>query len=129
MSARIAWLLALAVLTAACQAPGESDPTVTVSGTVVSGPSCPVVTEPPDPACDDRPVADAEMVIVDAAGNEVSRVRTDPEGRFSIDLEAGEYRIIPQPVAGLMGTAAEVGVVVNETDVDVGLIAYDTGIR
>ena len=107
----------------------DSEPQVSVSGSVISGPSCPVVTEPPDPACADRPVADAELVIVDAAGTEVTRVATDAEGRFSVALEAGEYRIIPQPVAGLMGTAAEVRVVVDETDVDVGLIAYDTGIR
>jgi hypothetical protein len=112
----------------ACQQPVEA-PGAIVTGTVVSGPSCPVVTEPPDPACDDRPVADAEIVVVDGAGNEITRVRTDGQGRFSVELAAGEYRLIPQPVAGLMGTAAEVGIVVHETDVDVGLISYDTGIR
>ena len=112
----------------ACQQPGEA-PGAVVTGSVVSGPSCPVMTEPPDPACDDRPVADAEIVIVSEAGNEVARVRTDGEGRFSVELEAGEYRLVPQPVEGLMGTAPEVGIVVHETDVDVGLSSYDTGIR
>lgn len=111
-----------------CQQPVEAPGSV-VTGTAVSGPTCPVVTEPPDPACDDRPVADAEMVIVDEAGTEVARVRTDGEGRFSVELEAGEYRLVPQPVEGLMGTPPEVGIVVHETDVDVGLISYDTGIR
>jgi hypothetical protein len=112
----------------ACQQPGEG-PGAFVTGRAVSGPSCPVVTEPPDPACDDRPVADAEMVIVDEAGNEVARVRTDGEGRFIVELGAGEYRLVPQPVEGLMGTPPGVGIVVHETDVDVGLISYDTGIR
>jgi hypothetical protein len=129
VNARGAALLAVGILITACQAPGESAPGVTVSGTAVSGPSCPVVTEPPDPACDDRPVADAEIVVVDAAGTEVARVRTDGGGRFSVELAAGEYRLVPQPVQGLMGTPPEVGVVVHDTDVDVGLIAYDTGIR
>jgi hypothetical protein len=125
----LATLVAVAVLVSACQPSDEPAQRVTVSGTVVSGPTCPVLTEPPDPACDDRPVADAEILIVESAGDEVSRVRTDVEGRFSVELEAGEYRIVPQPVEGLMGTAPEVGIVVHETDVDVGLIAYDTGIR
>ena len=124
----VAALVFASATVVACQQPVEA-PGATVTGAAVSGPSCPVVTEPPDPACDDRPVADAEMVIVDGAGNEVARVRTDEEGRFRVELVAGEYRLIPQPVEGLMGTPPEVGIAVQETDVDLGLISYDTGIR
>src|SRR5688572_7643363 len=111
VSSRVATAVALTVLISACQAPAEPDRAVTLSGTAVSGPSCPVLTEPPDPACADRPVADAEMVIVDEAGNEVARVKTDGEGRFSVELVAGEYLLVPQPVNGLMGTPPEVGIV------------------
>jgi hypothetical protein len=128
MRRTIAVLVLASVGLVGCQPPGQA-PGAVVSGTAVSGPSCPVVTEPPDPACDDRPVAGAEMVIVDEAGNEVARVRTDGDGRFSVELEAGEYLLIPQPVEGLRGTPLEVGLAVDETDVDVGLISYDTGIR
>lgn len=128
MRVAIAALVLASAGLGACQQPGEPAGAL-VSGTAVSGPSCPVVTEPPDPACDDRPVAGAEIVVVDEAGNEVARVRTDDEGRFGVELEAGEYRLIPQPVEGLMGTPAEVGIAVDETDVDIGLISYDTGIR
>ena len=128
MRRTIAALTVACVSLLACEQPGEA-PGAVVTGRVASGPSCPVVTEPPDPACDERPVADAEIVIVGEAGNEVARVRTDGEGRFSVELEAGEYRLVPQPVEGLMGTPQEVGIVVHETDVDVGLISYDTGIR
>jgi len=101
-----------------------------VHGVATAGPTCPVVTEPPDPACADRPVAGAVLVVTNLTGKEITRVVTDADGRFSVDLAPGAYRLVPQPVAGLMGTAAPV-----DLTVEVGApgddlqISYDTGIR
>ena len=72
---------------------------------VVAGPTCPVVSDPPDPECADRPVAGAVIVVQDDEGKEVARVTTDEDGAGSIELAPGAYRLVPQPVEGLMGTA------------------------
>ena len=62
-------------------------------------------------------------------GSIVASVTSDAEGRFSLSLPPATYRLTPQPVAGLLGTAAPVEVVVGR-DAAVHLeFVYDTGIR
>jgi hypothetical protein len=142
---RLAWSwLLLVALVGACQGasttsspsaspPGTPPPSadvVTLSGRAVAGPTCPVESEPPDPACEDRPVAGAEILIRGAAGETVATARTAEDGSFSVSLPAGRYEVVPQPVEGLMGTAAAVDVVVPEGGQPEPIIlAYDTGIR
>lgn len=126
-------LISLAAL-AACSTPGGGSPVpddeTGIRGVVVAGPTCPVVTDPPDPDCADRPVAGAVLVILDADGDEAARVTSAPDGTFAAALEPGGYRIVPQPVEGLMGTASELDVTVEVGEPSVELsIAYDTGIR
>ena len=128
---RWATLLFLATLVAAvtgCATGGAA--AVEVSGLAVAGPVCPVETASPDPACDPRPVAGAEMVIRDTAGNVVTRSSTDAEGEFRLTLAPGSYRVEPQPVEGLMGTAEPFDLVVEAGEPITDLqVAYDTGIR
>jgi hypothetical protein len=101
-----------------------------VSGTVTAGPTCPVVTDPPDPSCADRPVEGAVLVVTTLAGVEVDRTTSDAEGRFALSLPPGTYRLEPQPVEGLMGTAAPVEFAVEPGAPALDLvIGYDTGIR
>jgi len=101
-----------------------------VSGRVTAGPTCPVVTNPPDPACAERPVAGAVLVIRDQSGREVGRVTAGKDGTFVLQLAPGAYQLVPQPVKGLMGTAAPIDFEVEAgqptTEVQV---SYDTGIR
>ncbi|MEX1156838.1 MAG: carboxypeptidase-like regulatory domain-containing protein [Chloroflexota bacterium] len=101
-----------------------------VRGSVVAGPTCPVVTDPPDPDCADRPVAGAVLVITDLDDAEIARVTSGADGEFSIDLPSGLYRLVPQAVDGLMGTAApiEFGVELEGPATEL-LVSYDTGIR
>lgn len=123
--------LSLAILSvlAACEpAPATSE--VSVEGVALAGPTCPVVTDPPDPNCADRPVAGAEIIAIAADGTEVARGRTDAEGRIELILPEGTYDLVPQPVEGLMGTASAVSVRVEEgVALDEVIFAYDTGIR
>jgi hypothetical protein len=87
---------------------------------------------PPDPACADRPVADAVIVIRDTGGAEVARATTAEDGTFLVGVPGGgSWTVEPQPVAGLLGTAPAAIVEVADGPsawfaVDV---AYDTGIR
>jgi len=101
-----------------------------VSGIVTAGPTCPVATDPPDPSCADRPVGGAVLVVTTLAGVEADRTTSDAEGRFALSLPPGTYRLEPQPVEGLMGTAAPAEFTVEPGAPTLELvIGYDTGIR
>jgi hypothetical protein len=98
-----------------------------IAGQALAGPTCPVV-RPGDPACNDRPVPGATILIRDATGTIVAQLTTDANGRFQVVLPPGSYRLEPQPVQGLMGTASTLDVTVGAT-FQVVDITYDTGIR
>jgi hypothetical protein len=111
--------------------PGPGDGTtggvIGIRGMATAGPVCPVVT-PDDPACADRPVVGALVHVIDATGTEVATLETDAAGAFVVSLPPGRYRLVPDPVTSLMGTAAPVVVTVGTSLVQVQL-TYDTGIR
>lgn len=98
-----------------------------IQGTILAGPTCPVVTAN-DPNCADRPVGGAVVVVLDESGREVARVAAAADGRYAVTLPAGRYTVEPQPVEGYMGTAGPIDVTVGDGFATVDL-SYDTGIR
>jgi len=100
-----------------------------IAGQALAGPTCPVQQDPAAGACADRPVAGANLVILDDEGDEVIRVTTNPDGYFQASLEPGEYHLEPQAVAGLLGTPAPFIVVIEPGITNQVTISYDTGIR
>lgn len=122
--------LVLAVAASGC-GDGDEEPAFEVRGLVVAGPTCPVQRDPPDPACDDRPVEAAAIRIKRPDGRVVVTARSVADGSFVVTLPAGRYRFEPQPVQGLMGTAAAVDVDVHADGTVSGSLrfVYDTGIR
>lgn len=99
-------------------------------GTVTAGPSCGVVTDPPDPSCADRPVSGALLVVSDLSGAEVARVTSREDGTFVVELAPGSYQVTAQPVEGLMGTPAAIDFEVEAGQPMTELqVSYDTGIR
>jgi hypothetical protein len=126
----IAALVLVMALAVACQRVLDDESGATVSGVALAGPTCPVVREPPDPACEDRPVAGAEILVVDERGRMVGRVQTDDAGAFTVVLPAGKYQLVPQPVEGLLGPPeATAFVVQGDVDPEPLTILFDTGIR
>ena len=101
-----------------------------VRGIVIAGPTCPVVTDPPNPGCADRPVAGAVLLFSDASGGEVARAISAADGTFAVELAPGAYRLTAEPVEGLMGTPEpmEVGVEAGQPMAEL-TVSYDTGIR
>ena len=96
-----------------------------IDGLVLLGPQCPVQT--PDDPCPDAPYQ-AWIVVRTAGGAQVTRVRSDAEGRFSVGLRPGSYILDPEsgspfPVAGEQSVVVDEGVY---TDV---IVSFDTGIR
>jgi hypothetical protein len=103
---------------------------IRVHGVVTAGPTCPVVRDPPDPACADRPLAGAVLVFGDASGAEVARVTSELDGTFAVELAPGSYRLTAEPVKGMMGTPApmDIGVEAGQPNGEL-TVSYDTGIR
>ncbi len=125
-------IAALTVLVAACGMFGAAPsppPGTGVAITAAAGPTCPVETIPPDPACAPRPVAGATILIKAGEGTIVATLVTDANGAASVDLFPGAYTVEPQPAAGLMGTAAAQNFTVVDGALTPVLLAYDTGIR
>lgn len=102
-----------------------------VAGFVMAGPVCPVESYPPDPACLDRPLAGASLLVLDATGGQVARVVAGPVGGYLVPLPPGRYRLAPQPVPGLLGRppALDVEVAADATGPIRLDVVYDTGIR
>jgi hypothetical protein len=126
MAMALATLLLAAV--AGCMSPGAA-PSGRLDGEAVAGPTCPVVTDPPQSGCEARPVDGARLVIVDATGTRVATVTTGNDGRFGLDLAPGIYEVQPQPVEGLMGTAPPATVTITTGQPAHVTVSYDTGIR
>lgn len=119
--------LALVVLAAAC---GSAEvPEGNVTGRLVAGPVCPVESEPPDPECADRPLAGVGVTAIGSDGR-TRLVTSSDDGHFEVRVLAGEVILRFQTMVGLPGTPEDliVFVAAGET-VDVGDVAYDTGIR
>ncbi len=70
-----------------------------VSGSGVSGETLqyPVFGNPPTFPVPPSPVAGVEIIATDAkTGKEVARAKTDKDGKFSLNLAAGEYKLQSQ---------------------------------
>lgn len=126
----IAWL----ALTLVACVPGPR-PSAAGMGSIevvaVAGPICPVEREPPDPACDPRPVVGAAILVQPADGRDivVAQARTDEEGRAGIELPAGDYLVVASDVEGLLGRPAPAAVTVVAGARAELTLEYDTGIR
>jgi len=100
-----------------------------VRGLVLAGPVCPVERIPPDPGCAPRPVEGAVLIVRGADGAEAGRAQTDGRGFFELPLDPGSYTLEPQPVEGLMATAAPLSFTVEDGASTPLTVEYDTGIR
>lgn len=98
-----------------------------VSGTILLRPTCPVVKDPPDPECADKPIF-GDFIVQNAMGNiEFARFGTQRDGSFSISLPAGEYYITWTESKGPGIQGHLVNVRAGETSEYT--ITFDTGIR
>lgn len=132
---RLVWVV-VAIAIVGCAGPSTSSgpsPSAAIQtgirGLATAGPVCPVEKNPPDPACAPRPIAGAKVMIRDASGTEVAMAVTGSDGVFFVELQPGDYVVEPQPVQGLMGTAAKQSASVSGGSVALVQLDYDTGIR
>ena len=98
-----------------------------IQGQALMGPMCPVVSS--DEPCPDQPVrATVDVLNVDCT-QKITTFTTDADGRFRVDLQPGEYCLIPQPGTGGFPFGTPQNVVVRESAYTAVVISLDTGIR
>jgi hypothetical protein len=129
---RLIWILvALVLALAGCQPAPSAAASGVVEVEALAGPTCPVETDPPDPECAPRPVANALVLVQPADGRDIVAAQgsTDANGHVRLELPPGDYLVIGAAVEGLMGTPQPIPVSVTAGRVTSVELAYDTGIR
>ena len=123
----VVFVLVLGVLSAC--APDEPREQGSLLVIASAGPVCPVETNPPDPNCAPRPVANAPIVVAEPDGDVIADGETGADGQLTLTLPVGDYVVTAGPIEGLMGAPQPALVtVIADLEIEVAL-AYDTGIR
>ena len=101
-----------------------------VKGQVMLGPVCPVMQDPPDPQCADRPYETTIQVIKVGSPQSApfKTTQTDSNGRYSVTLPPGDYAL--QPLGGNVFPSCETKeVTVVASKIIEANLSCDTGIR
>lgn len=96
-----------------------------IEGTVTIGPMCPVMQE--DVPCPDQPYQ-AALTVLSTSGEKVTQFQTDENGRFRVELAAGDYVLHPES-SNSLPFVADIPFTVNEHKFTLLEISYDSGIR
>lgn len=98
-----------------------------VRGTALIGPTCPVESDPPDPACADKPYQGAFSVET-TAGARVATFSTAADGTYSVALEPGTY-VIELDASTFLPSMSPATVTVAEGTYVTLNLSLDSGIR
>ena len=101
-----------------------------ISGMVLLGPTCPVISDPPDPECADKPYATALVVTTSDQTSVIKAFRSDETGRFSVQVAPGEYSIRSEAASNVLPFCSSNGnIKVNINAHTETTVSCDTGIR
>lgn len=100
-----------------------------ITGTVMLGPTCPVLKNPPEPQCADKPYA-TTLNLTTADGHYIlKKFDSNTKGKFSVDAAPGNYAISSASTS-LFPRCTSGGFVTVKADEYTNLTIYcDTGIR
>src|SRR3989344_944214 len=99
-----------------------------MNGYVHMGPTCPVEKDPPDPACADKPYANATVTLTGKTGTSFRGV-TDAHGQFHIVTPPDTYTVKISPQNGGLPRCTERSAAVVTGLFTIIDISCDTGIR
>jgi hypothetical protein len=118
-------LALVCLMTSGCHSPASPSLTTGLTGTVLRGPITPV--------CQIQVPCDAPFSAdfsVEQNGTVVSRFRSDQDGRFTVPLEPGAYRVVPAANAPIIFPASQAKTVdVLAAGLTEIRLVFDTGIR
>lgn len=122
-----------------CRVPGGAtfvekvapSPVVTetgIRGTAMLGPTCPVVRNPPDPKCADKPYT-GSFTVFDVGGHALRNFATDTSGKFIFAISPGDYVIRQASSVSMLPRCADTKASVPASGFATVAISCDTGIR
>ncbi|MEX2010517.1 MAG: hypothetical protein WD874_01805 [Parcubacteria group bacterium] len=97
-----------------------------IIGVVTIGPTCPVVQNPPEDSCNDKPYSG--LLIITSSSGKKAYITPDEMGRYAAHMEPGTYQIssgssMPMPSLGPVTLTVKKGVF-ERLD-----LVFDSGIR
>lgn len=111
--------------------PTPSIPTTSsgISGKIVLGPTCPVVSTEAEKGCQDKSYQATVVVKTTDGLKEITRFTSDKNGEFRVGLQPGNYLLDPLPGSSRFPFAKPENVEVEPNKFTTITIIYDTGIR
>lgn len=101
-----------------------------ISGTVLLGPTCPVIRDPPDSECSDKPYATALVLTTSDQARVIKEFRSEESGKFSVQVDPGEYAIRSAAASNILPYCSSSGAIkVNASAYTQTTVHCDTGIR
>jgi hypothetical protein len=100
-----------------------------IMGVVVLGPTCPVMRDPPDPACADQPYATSLVVLSKDGARTIKNFASALDGSFTVYLSPGEYLIGSAPDEGMLPRCSSDVFTITSGMFAFVQVSCDTGIR
>ena len=96
----------------------------------MAGPTCPVESDPPDPACADKPIATNIWISRKINPQQViATIQSDANGAFQISLPPGDYVIQAGPSGVPLPRCNDTSATVGPAGYTSVTVSCDTGIR
>src|SRR3989344_268334 len=73
-----------------------------IIGRVLFGPTCPVVSDPPDSKCADKPYATSLVLTTPDGARVIKTFSSDAEGTFRVEAPPGHYAIRSATAANIL---------------------------
>ena len=100
-----------------------------ISGIVLLGPICPVVKDPPEEECADKPFVTKLALTTSDQVRVIKEFSSDENGRFRVEVSPGEYAIRSAIAANVLPYCTSDIVKVNSGSYTETTVSCDTGIR
>lgn len=101
-----------------------------VRGIVMLGPTCPVMQDPPEAQCADKPFKTNLVLTTTDGVSIVKSFSSDAQGKFSVSVSPGTYLIRSAPGGPSMPSCAKgEAIEVKSNSYTVTTVSCDTGIR
>jgi hypothetical protein len=102
-----------------------------ITGTVLLGPTCPVMRNPPDPQCADKPYQTTLAVMAADGMTTITHFSSDTNGAFKITVPPGDYLIASASSNNNMyPRCSSTGIIHVKANIfTIAMISCDTGIR